>query len=81
FQYTEITRLPGPFTLILSPVAGIWTSLSVHHDGIRSLPLDVSFLGAELPLHATQAVLFLGAGAILHLWAGRRRARLMERFA
>jgi len=81
FQYTEITRLPGPFTLILSPVAGIWTSLSVHHDGIRSLPLDVSFLGAELPLHASQAVLFLGAGAILHLWAGRRRARLMERFA
>ncbi len=72
---------PGPITLVLSPIAGIWTSLSLHHDGIRTLPLDVKFFGAELPLHATQAILFLGAGVLFHVLAGRRRAALLKRLA
>lgn len=77
YYHTDRTTFPAPFTLVLSPVASIWTALSTQHDGIRSLPLDVHFFGLELPLHVTQGILFLAAGLLLHVRASRRRASLL----
>ena len=78
YQGEAIGGFPGPVTLILSPIAGFWTALTPHHDGLHTLPLVVRFFGIELPLHAFQAGLFMLTGVILHAIADRRRTRLQK---